>query len=702
MTPSNSLLRFWTWQNLCAVLLVAIAYAGVGRIVFQFASLPGGITPIWPPSGIALAAVFLLGPAVAPGIGLGVLLLLTPASFSTWGVIAQVAIALGSILEVLVMSYVLQRLLPIETALTRSRDTARFTMLAFLGPIIGTTIGTFSTCLAGLDPWSDFPAIWGGWWISNAFGILVFTPALVSWYRHFCRDRRWTASLGIWLERFSMIVLAIAVCYIVFRHSLPLEYVLLPILMWGTFRFGLAFAMMLVIVSLIIAVVGTIGGSGPFVDESRPESTALLLLQAFIGVVTLTVLVLSTVISERQAANQQRIEANQALADMAEQLKTANLALAAANGDLAKRVEKKTQALESSEDKFSKVFGASPNPIVISRLSDGTILDINKSFLTMSGYERDDVVGHSALDLGLWVNPDLRTGLIERLRQTGAIRDYEAEFRMATGAIRYGLLAAEIITLDHDICLVTLVNDITDRKRAELALRHEQEKSEQLLLNILPQTIADRLKQDYMGQHPLSTAIAEHYEEVSILFADIVGFTSLSARLDAIAIVNLLNRIFSTFDQLAEQLGLEKIKTIGDAYMVASGLPNPRTDHAEAIAEMALEMTTAMQQFEQELDLNLKLRIGINSGIVVAGVIGKKKFIYDLWGDAVNVASRMESLGEPGSIQVTESTYQLLKESYELRSRGSITVKGKGMMNTYWLVGKRAIADYSHPTLESV
>ncbi len=218
----------------------------------------------------------------------------------------------------------------------------------------------------------------------------------------------------------------------------------------------------------------------------------------------------------------------------------------------------------------------------------------------------------------------------------------------------------------------------------------------------MPQAIADRLKRDYMGQHPLSTAIAEHYEEVSILFADIVGFTSLSARLDAIAIVNLLNRIFSRFDQLADQLGLEKIKTIGDAYMVASGLPHPRADHAEAIAEMALEMTTVMQQFGHELDIDLKLRIGINSGIVVAGVIGKKKFIYDLWGDAVNVASRMESLGEPGSIQVTETTYQLLKASYELRSRGRITVKGKGAMNTYWLVGKRAIADCPPPTLESV
>jgi len=220
------------------------------------------------------------------------------------------------------------------------------------------------------------------------------------------------------------------------------------------------------------------------------------------------------------------------------------------------------------------------------------------------------------------------------------------------------------------------------------SLRAEQEKSEQLLLNILPEPIAKRLKQ---GQ----SAIAEHFDEVTILFADIVDFTPLSAQLAPIELVEVLNQVFSAFDDLAEQLALEKIKTIGDAYMVAAGLPLPRPDHAEAIAQMALSMQVCMEEvnanlnerLSSELKTPLSLRIGINTGIVVAGVIGTKKFIYDLWGDAVNIASRMESQGEPGGIQVTEATYARLKDRYVFEKRGEIAIKGKGEMTTYWLKG---------------
>ena len=148
----------------------------------------------------------------------------------------------------------------------------------------------------------------------------------------------------------------------------------------------------------------------------------------------------------------------------------------------------------------------------------------------------------------------------------------------------------------------------------------------------------------------------------------------------------MLNEIFSAFDRLTEQYGLEKIKTIGDAYMVAGGIPSPREDHAEAIAAMALDMQQEIAQFNQRHESQLRIRIGINSGTVVAGVIGKKKFIYDLWGDAVNTASRMESQGLPGTIQVTDSTYQLLQGQYVFEERGIIEVKGKGEMRTYLLV----------------
>ncbi|MEY3869644.1 MAG: hypothetical protein RLZZ338_3535 [Cyanobacteriota bacterium] len=224
--------------------------------------------------------------------------------------------------------------------------------------------------------------------------------------------------------------------------------------------------------------------------------------------------------------------------------------------------------------------------------------------------------------------------------------------------------------------------EICQRKQAEAILRSEQEKSERLLLNILPEAIALRLKQ---GEN----TIADSFADVTILFADLVGFTELSSRTTPQELVKLLNCIFSNFDQLTEKYHLEKIKTIGDNYMVASGLPIPRLDHAIAIADMALEMQEIIIKFNEKKGESLHLRIGINSGSVVAGVIGTKKFIYDLWGDAVNTASRMESQGIPGKIQVTESAYQLLCEKYIFEPRGSIYVKGKGNMNTYFLQGKK-------------
>jgi len=213
-------------------------------------------------------------------------------------------------------------------------------------------------------------------------------------------------------------------------------------------------------------------------------------------------------------------------------------------------------------------------------------------------------------------------------------------------------------------------------------LRQEKEKSEQLLLNILPAEIADRLMRT--NESP-----AEHFEEATILFADIVGFTSISARIEPLQLVAGLNQIFSAFDQLTEKYGLEKIKTIGDAYMVVGGLPASRPDHCEAIANMALDMRAYMQDVKNIFGESLEIRIGINTGPVIAGVIGIKKFIYDLWGDAVNIASRMESHGKPGYIQVTHATYLKLQNKYLLEPRGTIEVKGRGEMMTYWLLGRR-------------
>lgn len=213
-------------------------------------------------------------------------------------------------------------------------------------------------------------------------------------------------------------------------------------------------------------------------------------------------------------------------------------------------------------------------------------------------------------------------------------------------------------------------------------LQAEQEKSEQLLLNILPMPIANRLKQQ-------EQTIADDFPSATVLFADIVGFTELSGEVSPIELVEILNVVFSEFDYLAEKHSLEKIKTIGDAYMVVGGLPTPNLIHAEAIAHMALDMLDTIAQFAKETGKNFQIRIGINTGPVIAGVIGTKKYIYDLWGDTVNIASRMESQGLPGKIQVTTAAYHLLKQQFELESRGLIDVKGKGQMECYLLIGRR-------------
>jgi len=212
-------------------------------------------------------------------------------------------------------------------------------------------------------------------------------------------------------------------------------------------------------------------------------------------------------------------------------------------------------------------------------------------------------------------------------------------------------------------------------------IQAERERSEHLLLNILPKPIADRLKQ---GQNK----IADSFAEVTVLFADIVDFTKYSTYMSPTELVDLLNEIFSVFDYLTEKHGLEKIKTSGDDYMVAGGLPTPRIDHAEAIAEMALDMQKEIVRFKAENCESINIRIGINTGPVIAGVIGTKKFIYDVWGDTVNTAKRMEQHCFAGCIQITAATYERLRDKYLFEKRGTIHVKNKGEMVTYFLTGR--------------
>jgi guanylate cyclase len=230
--------------------------------------------------------------------------------------------------------------------------------------------------------------------------------------------------------------------------------------------------------------------------------------------------------------------------------------------------------------------------------------------------------------------------------------------------------------------MFTLLAVFASQRRDALdALREEQAKADNLLLNILPRSIAEKLKAQ-------TQPIADQIGSASILFADVVDFTPWSEQRPPADVVGYLDRLFSHFDDLAEQHGLEKIKTIGDCYMVAAGVPTPRPDHARALALMALDMLDAMRS-EGVGHPGHELRVGINSGPVVAGVIGRKRFLYDLWGDAVNTASRMESHGTPGRIQITRATYELLAGEFECEPRGTIALKGKGEVETWYLIRAR-------------
>jgi adenylate cyclase len=219
--------------------------------------------------------------------------------------------------------------------------------------------------------------------------------------------------------------------------------------------------------------------------------------------------------------------------------------------------------------------------------------------------------------------------------------------------------------------------------RAERAMEAEYERSESLLANILPATIAQRLKD------PARTIIADSYDDASVLFADIAGFTQRASDTTPTDLVRFLDRLYTDLDALVDRHGLEKVKTSGDSYMVVSGVPVPRPDHVEALACLALDMADAVADLKDPQGRAVPLRIGLAAGPVVAGVVGARKFFYDVWGDAVNVAARMETTDVEGRIQVPQNVYERLNHAFMLEERGDVDVKGKGVMHTWYLVGRR-------------
>ncbi len=270
-------------------------------------------------------------------------------------------------------------------------------------------------------------------------------------------------------------------------------------------------------------------------------------------------------------------------------------------------------------------------------------------------------------------------GVITAMSLAGAVAKFQSRYigNIVEGAF-YLLAATAIASVGARLAYRLRESEFIARRELE----GQRAAAEELLLNVLPQSIVERLKRD-------QSAIADGFLEATVLFVDIVGFTPLSAKLPPRTLVEMLNDVFSRFDALTEKHGLEKIKTIGDAYMVVGGVPTPRRDHAIAIAKLALDMRDAVSRITSPTGEPLRIRVGINTGPVVAGVIGTKKFSYDLWGDTVNIASRMEAYAEPATIQVTERTYERLRQRFQLEPRGTLDVKGKGEMRAYVLIGPR-------------
>lgn len=250
------------------------------------------------------------------------------------------------------------------------------------------------------------------------------------------------------------------------------------------------------------------------------------------------------------------------------------------------------------------------------------------------------------------------------------------------------MLWFSVNTLLTGAAVFSVVNfNATQRDRIQFKLDEERKKNERLLSSIFPEKIASQLKNSLLDERTIP-AIAEYYPDASVMFADIANFTPIASRLAPSELVSLLNTYFSHFDRLAQRRGLEKIKTVGDCYIVAAGIPQPRHDHACALAELALEIQTYVRASHFG-DTKINFRIGINSGPLVAGVIGQKKLSYDLWGDTVNIASRMSSQGIVGGIQITGCTYELLKDDFICIPRGKVFIKGKGDMDIWLLTGKR-------------
>ena len=318
----------------------------------------------------------------------------------------------------------------------------------------------------------------------------------------------------------------------------------------------------------------------------------------------------------------------------------------------------------TAERAIVKFPDQNPNPVL--RIQwDGALVYANPASA--------GIVAGLGLVIGTGLPIGLRDSLLERIRASD-----RSTVEVETDGHTYALLPVDVPEFGFVNVYGTDVTSVKERER----LARENER---LLLNILPEPIAQRLRDG----EPL---IADRFDDVTLLFADIVEFTRLSAAMSPSELIGVLNAVFTVFDELVERYGLEKVKTIGDAYMVVGGMPELSDDHTTRVAAMALDLAEAVGQIDAAVRLGIRFRIGIHCGPVIAGVIGTKKFIYDIWGDTVNMASRMESQGVPGRVQVSHAVKERLSGTFRLEERGLIDVKGKGPTPTYFLVGRASAA----------
>lgn len=350
--------------------------------------------------------------------------------------------------------------------------------------------------------------------------------------------------------------------------------------------------------------------------------------------------------------------------------------LQAQNKKLLDEVAQRQQAEKKYRDIFENasegIFQVTPK---------GRYISANPALARILGYATPEELIEEIDDVGrqLYVNSKRYSELAVYLTCYGVLDYAESEIYHRDGRT---IWISESFRLVKDekgqpLYYEGTVQDISTRRQAEAELQQQRVRTERLLYNILPYQIAQKLQKT-------SGTIAEQFDQVTVLFADLVDFTRLAHTMGPTDLVDLLNRIFSEFDRLCEGYQVEKIKTIGDAYMVAAGLPSPMPGHARAIAQLALDMRDSMTHFKVG-GQPLQIRIGIHTGAVVAGVIGRKKFAYDLWGETVNLASRLEATSLPGQIQVSSALYEKLRGRFQLTLRGDTFVKGMGSLSTYWL-----------------